>query len=273
MSHTSSGLETALPKSSNGRTLLFKRLIDTVALPASRISPQNRSLAGEILIEMLFEANDEDRKLCVGRLQSAAEAPRRLLRYLGQCQIEVAKPLLENSKAFDASDLGDLVRTTSTEHRLAIAARKDLPVTVCDALIETGELEVVRRLLINTQASLSELGLDQLVVLSRQHEDLCAYIVKREELQPSQAMAMFWWSDGATRRTILTRQAADRMILIDQCSDVFSSFVKADYSDPVARKAFQMIERRQRNRAALERSDFESLEDAIASAAATGLTP
>ena len=63
------------------------------------------------------------------------------------------------------------------------------------------------------------------------------------------------------------------MIIIDQCSDIFAQFKPEDYNDPVARKALQVIERRQRNRAALERSDFESLEAAVSSAAATGLKP
>lgn len=261
------------PKIGHGRSVLLKRLIDTVALPASRISPQNRALAGDILIDLLFQVGDEERLLCAKRLVATTDAPRRLMRYLAQCRIEVAQCLLEANTSYDASDLIDLVRVTKIEHRLIIAERRMVPVTVSDALIHCGETEVLRRLLLNQGAQISELGMDNLIQLSQQNEDLCPLIAKREELRPSQAMAMFWWCDGPVRRAMFSKQAADRMIIIEQCSDVFSQFTEADYQDVIARKTLQVIERRQRNRAALEKSDFESLEEAIAAAAQEGLTP
>lgn len=255
-----------------GRSMLLKRLIGTLALPASSVSPQNRALAGDILIDMLFQAGDAERKLCVKYLLKTTDAPRRLMRYLAQCKFDVAQPLIEENTSFDASDLIDLVRTTTIEHQIAIANRRQVPVTVADALIETGELAVIRALLGNTGAQISELGLDNLVQISQQNEDLCALLVKRDELRPAHAMAMFWWSDGPTRRTILMKQAADRMVIINQCSDVFAQFTPEDWDDAVARKTLQVIERRQRNRAALERSAFKSLEDGVLAASHTGMT-
>ena len=256
-----------------GRELLLKRLIDTVALPASHISPQNRALAGDILIDLLFQVGDEERLLCAKRLKNTVDAPRRLIRYLSQCRFEVAEALLSDNKSFDSSDLIDLVLTTSTQHQMQIAKRRNLRVAVAAALIETDELSVIRTLLNNAEAEIGELGMDALVQLSQQHDDLCLLIAKRPELRPAQAMAMFWWSDGPTRRMILTKQAADRMTIIDQCSDVFALFTKADWDDEIARKTLQVIERRQRNRIALERSSFESLEEAISSVAQTGMNP
>jgi len=256
-----------------GRELLLKRLIDTVALPASRISPQNRALAGDILIDLLFQVGDEERMLCAKRLKNTVDAPRRLMRYLAQCRFEVAQELLADNKSFDSSDLIDLVRTASIQHQRLIAQRRNVRVTVSAALIETGELAVIRELLKNSEASIGELGMDALVQMSQQHDDLCLLIAKRPELRPAQAMAMFWWADGPTRRMILTKQAADRMTIIDQCSDVFALFTDADWDDEIARKTLQVIERRQRNRMALERSGFESLESAVLSAAHTGMNP
>lgn len=258
---------------SRGRELLLKRLIDIVAMPGTRITAQNRSLAGDILIDMLFQVDIEERLLCATRLKQSIEAPRRLMRYLGQCRIEVAGVLLKENKSFDASDLIDIVRTTTIEHQLIIAARREVSCAVVDALIDAGEVAVIRILLGNTGAAISEIGLDNLVHVSKQHEDLCELIAKRDECTPAQAMAMFWWSDGPTRRSILMRQAADRSLLIDQCSDIFSQFKAEDWRDPIARKTIQMIERRQRNRAALERSQFDSLEEALKSAVQTGMTP
>ena len=82
---------------------------------------------------------------------------------------------------------------------------------------------------------------------------------------------MFWWSDGATRRKILQRHSADRLEVIETCKDVFEMMAAEKWADPVARKALQLIERRQRNREALERSPFDSLESAINSAGLEGM--
>ena len=49
------------------------------------------------------------------------------------------------------------------------------------------------------------------------------------------------------------------------CGDIFR-YAATDI-DPVVRKALQIIERRQRDRGAIDRSDHESLEAAIEAAA------
>ena len=86
-------------------------------------------------------------------------------------------------------------------------------------------------------------------------------------------MAMFWWSDRDTRRTILQRHAADRAEMVGMCADVFALAAEEGWSDPVARKTLQLIERRQRNRAAIEKSPYDSLEAAVEAAAMDGMTP
>jgi uncharacterized protein (DUF2336 family) len=55
--------------------------------------------------------------------------------------------------------------------------------------------------------------------------------------------------------------------------DVFAMAAKENWSDPVARKALQFIERRQRNRAAIAKSPFDDLEQAVSVAARDGLSP
>jgi len=255
------------------RATLLRRLIDTVAMPASSISFQDRHMAGDILLDMLFEAGDEERLLCAKRLKMTVEAPRRLMRYLGQCKMDIAGVLLVENMSFDASDLCDIINSTGLEHQLVIAARKDVSVVVAEALIDAGEVPALRILLNNQRAEISESGIDKLVALSQQHEEFCNLLVTRRELTPSQAMSMFWWADGPTRKNILMKHSADRMILVDLCADVFALMKTEEWQDPIARKAMQLIERRQRNRTALERSDFESLEQAISVAAAKGMTP
>ncbi|MEM7661934.1 MAG: DUF2336 domain-containing protein [Pseudomonadota bacterium] len=255
------------------RLALLRRLIDTVALPASAIAPQERALAGDILLDMMFHTDDEARRLCAERLKDTVEAPRRLMRYLAQCSIDIARLLLEENTSYNPSDLVDIIRSTTIEHRLVIAARRSVSVMEAEALIELEEPQVIRDMLNNPGAQIPEVAMDKIVMLSRKIEDICGLLVNREELAPAQAMAMFWWSDGHTRKLILTKYAADRKMLIERCSDVFEIMNEENWSDPVARKAIQTIERRQRNRAAIERSKYDTLEEAIEIASESGMSP
>ncbi|MEM1086377.1 MAG: DUF2336 domain-containing protein [Pseudomonadota bacterium] len=255
------------------RRTLMRRLIDYVSIPGSNVPYQDRAMAGDILLEILFHASDEDRALCSRRLAQMKDAPRRLLRYLAQCNFEVAKPVLEENEAFDASDLCQIVERVTVQHRFAMAGRKTVQPALSDKIAEFGEPHVLEALVQNKGAQLSENALDILVTRSRKHEKLCPLLIERLELKPSQAMILFWWSDGDTRRDILRRYAADRLEMIDMCGDVFAMAAEEKWADPVARKALQLIERRQRNRAAIDKSEYDSLEDAIRSAALRGMNP
>ena len=257
----------------HARKILLRRLIDYIALPGSQVAPQDRSMGGDILLDMLFHATEEERLLCASRLAVMSEAPRRVLRYLAQCDLEIAQPLLENSDAFDSSDLLEIIDHVSVEHRIMIAKRKKVPVAVADQLARRGEISVVKALLGNKGADLSETAVDVLVSRSRGEEGLVELLITRLELKPAQAMAMFWWSDRDTRRIILQRHAADRSEMVGMCGDVFAIAAKEGWADPVARKTLQLIERRQRNRDAIERSPYDSLEHAIEAAATSGMTP
>jgi len=261
-----------LPRIGRARTMLFRRLVDIVSVPSGgKLSVQDRHMAADILLDMLFHADDEERAICARRLARSKEAPRRLLRFLAQCPITIAMPLLEQNEAFDACDLREIAMATTAEHRLAIARRKVVPATVCDCLAEVGETHVVKELVANSGAELPEQALDKLVRRSRDETGLCPLIAERLETIPSHALTIFWWSDAPTRRRILQRYAADRLEIIETCKDVFEVMADEKWADPVARKAVQLIERRQRNRAALARSPFDSLEGAINSAAVNGM--
>jgi uncharacterized protein (DUF2336 family) len=110
-----------------------------------------------------------------------------------------------------------------------------------------------------------------MVAASRDAPALPPLLIQREEVRPAHALAMFWWSGPIERRQILLRFSAERTLLIDMCGDIFR-YARED-ADPVVRKALQVIERRQRDRTAIDRSPHDGLEAALDAAAITGMTP
>ena len=254
------------------RARLAKRLADVICIPASQITPQERHMAGDVLVDLLREASIEIREGVARRLTMLNEAPRNILVMLAKDDIRVAQHVLENAKSLTDSDLIDIAKTTSGKHHEIIARRRSVADGVVEVLVQYMNETVVERLLMNKGASFPEKAIQRIMAASRHSPRLVELLVKRNELRPAHGLTLFWWADSATRRKILVRFAVTRNILQDSCGDLFKAAAGEGWGDPATRKALQFIERRQRNRAAISRSDFESLEAAIDQAATSGLT-
>jgi uncharacterized protein (DUF2336 family) len=253
------------------RHALLKRLADVVSLPASRINAFERAVTGDLLVEMLSLATTEDRKRVAQRLAPLSELPNALARMLLRDEPGIAGLLIENCASLSDADLAACARDTGREHRLLMAERKGLSEVVTETVMSFGESDVIEAVLKNRTARLGQSAIEGVVSLSRHNVVLCEHLLKRPELRPSAAYVMFWWCGPDDRRTILQRFAVSREVMQEVSEDIFAMAADEGWQDPVSRKALQFIERRQRNRAAVERSPYGGLEQAIAAAAEIGL--
>ena len=254
------------------RRQLAKRLSDVICIPASHLTPQERHMAGDVLVELLRDADVKLRESVAKRLVMLNEAPRTILVILAKDVIEVARHVLEESNSLSDSDLIQICRKVSGEHRKVIAKRRKVSDSVVDAIVEFLEEDVVETLLKNKGASFSETALQRILTVSRSHQPYVKLLAQRDELRPSHGLTMFWWAEPENRKKILHRFAVTRNVLQESCEDLFPRAAAEGWSDAAVRKALQFIERRQRNRAAMERSEFDTLEQAIDAAVASGLT-
>jgi uncharacterized protein (DUF2336 family) len=260
--------QAATPRS---RAALLKRLADVVCLPASRINAFERAMTADLLVEMLRDAVVGEREKVARRLANLTEMPGVLVRLLLRDELPVARALLEHSPVLSDADLISCLYNSTQDHRRLIAQRRGVSEVVADALVDMDETGVTEVLLKNDLVRFSHQGLENIVAATRDNPQLIPLLLKRAELRPSHAYVMFWWSDAEARRTILQRFAVSREILQDAVGDVFPLASAEGWQDPLSRKALQFIERRQRNRAAIDKSPYDSLEDAVA-AAQNGMT-
>jgi uncharacterized protein (DUF2336 family) len=263
--------EPARGPASGARRALLRRLTDVVSLPASRVNAFERSVTADLLVEMLREASEEDRARVAQRVAPLGEIPHSLSRLLLRDVIAVARVLIDECASLTDADLVGCARDMGAEHRRAIAARRHVSEVVCEALVEAAETPVAVTLLQNAGSRLSQPGIEALVAASRSEPSLTPHLLRRAELRPSGAYVMFWWCDSEERRLILQRFAVSREVLQEATDDVFRLAASEKWSDALSRKALQFIERRQRNREAIEKSAYDSLEAAV-EAAEAGLT-
>jgi uncharacterized protein (DUF2336 family) len=254
----------AQPPVFKARSALMKRLADVVCLPSSRVNAFERAMTADLLVDMLREAEPQDRVRVAKRLAGLTEVPASLVRLLLRDTVEVAEPLLVDCASLTDSDLLDCARMAGLEHRRLIALRRGVSEVVCEELIEFDEILVIECLLKNDTARFSNAAIESVVAATRGDSRLAPALLRRPELRPAHAYVLFWWADADVRRTILQRFAVSREVLQEAAGDVFPLAAAENWQDPLARKALQFIERRQRNRAAIDKSPFDSLEDAIA---------
>ena len=253
------------------RETLAKRLADIVCLPTSRIAPQERHIAADLLIDVLKESDVDIRSRCARRIANLPEAPGAVLRWLGVDDPVVSAPINEESEALSDADVAAIARFGRREHRCQLAGRRGLSSLVSELLVEREEADVIAALLDNREAELSDAAVDVIVRVSRDHLELPARAARRRELRPAQGLTLFWWSDASTRKQLLLRFGVERSLLQEAAADVFGMAAATGWSDPVTRKALQFIEPRQRNRQAVTRSEYDSLEAAITSLSSTRL--
>ncbi len=245
------------------RRQLAKRLADVICIPESQLPPTERHMAGDVLVELLRDADIELREGVAKRLVMLNEAPRTILVILAKDEIRVARHVLENSNSLTDSDLIQIARKVSGQHRQVMAQRRAISDAVSDVLVEFMEEDVVETLLANKGANFSETALQRILTMSRNHPPYVELLIRREELRPSHGLTMFWWSNSDVRHKILKRFSVTRSVLQESCADLYPKAAMDGWSDAAVRKALQFIERRQRNRAAIKRSPYDSLEAAL----------
>lgn len=250
-------------KSGRARQRLTRRLADIVCLPETRVSPQERWMTADVLDALLHNADAVLRAKVAERLAEQAEAPAGLLRRLAMDDYEVAEPILRRSCALTDFDMMEIARKAGLNHQVALARREQVSETVAAALAAAGGPEVIGVLLRNAGVRLAPQTTDFLVRELRDNDRLAELLIKRPELRPSQAFALFWSVSHTQRKLILERFSVSRAILQEAAGDVFPLAAREHDPDRDVAEALGYIDRRQRDRKAAERSVYGSLERAV----------
>ncbi|MCA3248207.1 MAG: DUF2336 domain-containing protein [Tagaea sp.] len=217
------------------------------------MSARERDLAEDILQRLLHDLEMPIRRALAERLAPEGVAPRKLIVQLANDRIEVAWPVLVRSELLDDSELLNVVRTRTLQHRLAVARRERLSEPLSDALVRPGEADVLRAVLENKGAEIAFDTFETLVRSSEADADLQELILRREDLDPRLAGRMYAWVSEALRRHIVENFDVEPTLL-DRAIDAALAEVVADHARAVALNGTI-----QRIRFALDRGELDDL--------------
>jgi len=196
-------LNLALDKSMEGRRALTATIGDLFGEEDRVLTERERALMTDILNKLVHECEMAVRRDLSERLAKAPNPPHDLILHLANDEIEVAQPILRRSSVLHDVELIEIIRHRTQLHQLAIAMRRALSEHVTDALVETGNVDVIKALLENQDARISEATLLYLAEESRQVDSYQEPLIKRKDLNPEIAERMYLWVSAALREYIL----------------------------------------------------------------------
>lgn len=202
-------LALAREKSEQARSHLFEVMGDMFMDQSRILTIQERSLMVDILEKLITEVSRDIRARLSQRLATASNLPRELAVLLANDEIDVAAPILMQCAALQQIDLIEVIHQRSRQHMLAIATRRDLALQVADALVDTGDVDVIRTLLENHDAEISAATLAYIVEQSKSIDDFQGPLVRRHDLPRELAIKMCYWVSAALRLYILDKFHVD----------------------------------------------------------------
>ncbi|HVM78587.1 MAG TPA: DUF2336 domain-containing protein [Stellaceae bacterium] len=115
-----------------------------------------RRVAEDLFRTAVYDGEALVRSVLADSLKRLGSLPRDIILTLARDEAQVARPVLSCSPLLSEDDLLELARTGSRSHRLAIAERDNLSPALSEALYETRDPIVARRLLVNDGAAVAE---------------------------------------------------------------------------------------------------------------------
>ena len=199
----------ARDKSAQGRSVLAGIISDLFDDEGDSLSDRERTLIFNILHGIIHDIEVSVRINLSSRLASRTDVPHDLLTQLANDEIDVAYPILTGSTVLRDIDLIDVIRLRTHEHQLALTLRNEISEEVSDALIETGQENIVESLLKNQNARISQSTMEYLVEQSRRVDTYQEPLLQRNDLKADLAKRMFMWVSAALRQHIIGRYGID----------------------------------------------------------------
>jgi hypothetical protein len=207
---------------------LVQTLSAACLAPGTRLGATESALLGDILRQLVRDVEMPVRRALAKQLSDRDDAPQDLIVLLANDVIDVAFPVLEKSPLLDDTELVAIVTRHAKQHAMAVSQRPTVSMAVSDALVETGDTDVVVSLLRNDGAKIRAKTMETIVDRSRNIEELQAPLLSRKDLNIDMAIRMTDWVGESLRRYIVNRFDVNESQLRKAVSDAVLEAIDDD---------------------------------------------
>ena len=203
-------VDLARDKSSQGRASLVTAIGDLMDDSGRILTLQEKALMNDILKKLIQDVARPIRKALADKLSQSHNAPHEVVSLLANDEFDIASPVLLKSDLLSDEDLVEIVRHRTLSHRLAIAMRRSVSTLVSDALVGTNSVDVIKALLENHGASITDATMAYLVQQSESVDEFQEPLLRRDDLPLDLSKRMYVWVSAALRQYIVENYAVDK---------------------------------------------------------------
>lgn len=193
---------------------LLDRVADLYFLTVGQQSPADTEAFGDVMVRMAFAADPVTRARLSERIAKAESAPVELLQRLARDEICVARPVLQYSPCLREGDLVSISSDAEQDHLMATAHRDNLTKPVTDIIVERGQLSVLKAILNNSGAEISDESRTKLSKTPELQEQLQRATHAWSKLVPSSITCLKRLGEGdfwrqITEAALMTKEELD----------------------------------------------------------------
>jgi hypothetical protein len=187
------------------RVTSLRRVTDLFLATSDRLNDEQIEVFDDVLSRLMEHVETKALSEFSQRLAPIDAAPNDVVQTLARNdEVEVAEPVLAQSKRLTNDDLIEIAETKGQSHLRAISCRKQLAAPVTDALLRRGDREVVDRLAGNAGASFSEEGYTRMVDSAVENETIAEKLSRRVDIPLKQFRDLILRATEGVRARVLS---------------------------------------------------------------------
>jgi uncharacterized protein (DUF2336 family) len=180
------------------------RIVSLFISGAVHFSEEQVAVFDDVISYLVDRIETEARVKLAEQLAPIANAPPLAIRRLAvDDEVDVAAPVLTNSKRITDDVLIETAKTKSQGHLMAISRRQLLPSTVTDVLVDRGERDVICCVASNATAQFSPRGFAELTRRSIDDDELLSQVGLRPDLPRSLYLQLLAKASDVVRKKLL----------------------------------------------------------------------
>lgn len=188
------------------------------------VSSRESEMVADVLVELLQQAERDIRFALSEHLAVMENIPLRLVLQLANDEIDIARPVLKESRVLGDMDLIYIIKAKSPEYWRVIATRKYMGDRVVDMLADTGDYETALNLVENVEVRLTEHAAVRISDMAQNHEDLALPLLRREDISKEIASRLYEFVGEEVKQFIVQNYQLDSKQIIDTVDQTVLEF-------------------------------------------------
>jgi len=205
-------LEAAVQSGTSERRVeTLRRVTDLFLATPAQLTSEQIGVFDAVLMRLTARVETKARAELARRLAPIDRSPGEVVRQLAHDdEIDVAGPVLAQSKELTTQDLVSIAQKKGQSHLLAIASRPAVETQVTDVLVDRGNRDVISRLATNEGATFSETGYGEMVKRAEDDEGLLETLGRRADMPPVLFRELLGKATEAVRSRLLASVGPER---------------------------------------------------------------